>query len=277
LRKFALSSSAYKRFKLAQAIRHVGLAGYAGIEVMADIPHGYPPILTEADRRGIRSALAQNRLAISNVNAGPMTALRDELRPSWIEADRVLRGERVQHTLDAGAFAKDIGGPTISTLAGGRLEGKMTRETALQHLVGGLKQVAAAVEKGRCPPVLITPQHGLLIESADQGFEVLKKVKSRGIGIDLNTGHLHRAGQDIAASIRELKDAVRHVHLEDVSADGSGEVVVPGTGVVEFGAVFEALDAIRYDAWLTVDLSGADAHPDEAARHALEFLGQFDR
>lgn len=275
--KFALSSSAYKRHKLEQAIRHIALAGYAGVEVVADVPHGYPPVLADDDRKAIRSALAKDHLAVSNINAAPMAALRDELRPSWIETDRVLRGERLQHTLDAGQLAKDIGGPTISTVGGGELEEGVSRGTALRHFVAGLKRVAAVIAKGKCPPVLISPQPGLLIETAEQALEVVKQANSPDIGVNINTGYLHRAGQDVAAAIRESKDAVRHVHLEDVAAEVSGEVVVPGTGVVDFSAVFGALEAIGYKGWLTVELSGADVHPDEAARQALRFLGQFDK
>ena len=273
MRKFALSSSAYRRRKLAQAIRHVALAGYAGIEVVADVPHGYPPLVAETDRRGIRSALAQSRLAVSNVNAAPMTALRDELRPSWVEADQGLRQERVQHTLDAGKFAKDIGAPTISTLGGGKLEDDMTRERAAKNFIAGLKQVASEAAKGKCPPVLIDPQPGLLVGAAAQALGGLLKRSVNHIGLTFNTGHFRRAGQDIPEAIHVLKEFIRHVHVEDVAADGSGEVVVPGTGMVDFSAVFAALDDIGYTGWFTVDLSGADVHPDEAAKQALQFLG----
>ncbi len=277
LRKFALSSNAYKRYKLAQAIRHVALAGYTGVEVTADAPHAYPPALTKDDRKSIHSTLAQNRLAVSNLDASPMTALRDEMRPSWIEADRVLRQERIQHTLDAGQLGKEIGAPTISILAGGELDEEMSRGTAIGLFAQGLKHVAALAAKGKCLPVLIDPREGLLVATAAQALEVLEQVNSPHIGVNLNTGHLHRAGADIPAAIRQLKKFVRHVQIEDVAADGSGEVVVPGTGALDFAAVFEALDEIGYDDWLTVDLSGADVHPDDAARQALKFLGQFDK
>jgi len=277
VRKFALSSSAYTRFKLAQAIRHIALAGYSGIEVVADVPHGYPPALGEADRRGIRHALAQSRLAIANVNASPMTAIRDELRPSWIEPDRVLRDERVQHTLDAGQLARDIGGPTITTPGGGTLEHEKARQSAARQFRSGLKQVVAAIEKGKCPPVLIDPGPGLLIETAAQALDIVDGFKPPQVAVSFNTAHFHRAGQDIGPAIRQLKDVIRHVHIEDLSADGSEDMVVPGTGLVDFAEVFDALDAIRYQGWLTVDLSGTDVHPDDAAKQALQYLGQFDR
>jgi len=277
VRKFALSSGAYRRYKLVQAIRHTALAGYGGIEIIADAPHGYPTLITKPERKAIQAALAERRLAVSNVNASPMTALRDEVRPSWIEADRVLRQERIQHTLDAGQLAKDLGAPTLSTLPGGELEGEMTRETGVKLFVAGLKQVAAVAGKGKCPQVLVDPSVGMLVASVAEALDVVKRVKSPHVGCNINTGRLHRAGEDVAAAIREMKDTLGHVHIEDVPADGTDEVLVPGTGAVDFAAVFAALDDVGYDGWLTVDLSGADMHPDDAAKQALKFLKQFDK
>ena len=277
MRKLALSSGAYPRLKLVDIVRHAALAGYAAIEVIADGPHGYPPLLTEDDRKAIQAALARSRLGVSNVNTAPMRCLRDEIRPSWIESDRVLRRERMRHTLDAGRLAKSLGAGTLSTLAGGVLEERTTRKQAVRRFVAGLKDVALLVAKGKCPPVLIDAEPGRLVETAAQTQEVLKAVRSPHIAADFNTGHFHRAGEDPAAVVRQLGKSIRHVHLEDVASDGSGEVVVPGTGGVDFAAVFAALDELGYDGWLTVDLSGADVHPDEAAKQALEFLTPFDK
>ena len=116
---------------------------------------------------------------------------------------------------------------------------------------------------------------GLLVETAAEAREIIERVASPHVGVSFNTGHFHRAGCDLGAVIRELGTCIRHVHVEDPAAGGSGAVVVPGTGAVDFAAVFAALDAVRYGGWFTVDLSGADVHPDEAARRALEFLSQF--
>jgi sugar phosphate isomerase/epimerase len=276
VRKFALSSSAYSRFKFAQAVRHIALAGYAGVELVADAPHGYPPVLNEADRKGMHSALAQSRLAVSNVNAGPMTALRDDLRPSWIEPDVVLRQERLQHTLDAAQLAKDIGGPSISTLGGGPPDPDVPPDRARTYFLEGLQQVAADAATKKLPILFIEPRPGLLIETAEQALEVVAQVGAKRLGVTVNTGHFHRGDRDLAAAVRRLGPALGHVHVEDVAPDGSGTVVVPGTGLVDFATLFAALGDIGYDGWLTVEQSGADMHPDDAARQALTFLRQFD-
>ena len=47
---------------------------------------------------------------------------------------------------------------------------------------------------------------------------------------------------------------------------------MPGTGAIDFGKVFEAIAAIKYDGWVTVELYPFVDDPDAAARQALAVL-----
>lgn len=275
MRKFALSSSSFPRHKLAQAIHHTSLAGFKGIEIIADAPHAYPPHLNEADRLAVRTALTENHLAISNLNANPMCALRDENRPCWIECDHVLRRERIDHTIDALKLAHDLGAPSVSTIAGGILEDGMPREQAIKHFTEGVREVASSIERKKYPPLLITPRPEHIIKDSAAALEIIALVKSKSVGVNFNTAHFRRAGTNVAEEIRKLAGHILHVTISDVAADGSA--TVPGKGSIDFAAVFAALDETNFSGWLTVCLADADAHPDEAAREALLFLGRFDK
>ena len=41
--KLAFSTNAYKKTTLEAAIDSIAGIGYAGVELMADVPHAYPP------------------------------------------------------------------------------------------------------------------------------------------------------------------------------------------------------------------------------------------
>ena len=45
--KLAFSTNAYTRFSLAEAIRDIGAAGFAGVEILADVPQRERAILVE--------------------------------------------------------------------------------------------------------------------------------------------------------------------------------------------------------------------------------------
>src|SRR6266851_8952739 len=101
--KLAFSTNAYLNYSFAEAVRRLAAIGYAGVEIMADVPHAWPAGLLEEQKQGIRQALADNDLAISNVNAFMMNAIGDPRQkywhPSWIESDRHYRQIRIDHTV----------------------------------------------------------------------------------------------------------------------------------------------------------------------------------
>ena len=75
--QFAFSTNAYLKFSFAEAVRRLAEIGYAGVEIMADVPHAWPAYLLDEQKQAIRDALADNQLAISNINAFMMHAIND--------------------------------------------------------------------------------------------------------------------------------------------------------------------------------------------------------
>ena len=82
--RFAYSANAYRRWPVETAIDRVATIGYRGIELMADVPHLWPPEVTEEQIESVHAALSEGGLDISNLNAFMMNAVRDFWHPSWI-------------------------------------------------------------------------------------------------------------------------------------------------------------------------------------------------
>ena len=55
----AFSTNAYKKTSLESAIDSIASLGYAGVEIMADIPHAYPPDMPPDRIARIRDQLAR--------------------------------------------------------------------------------------------------------------------------------------------------------------------------------------------------------------------------
>ena len=85
--KLAFSTNAFKRTTLEDAIAVIARLGYTGVEIMADVPHAYPPDMPAARIAALRAQLATLNLAVSNVNAFTLFALGDTYHPTWIEED----------------------------------------------------------------------------------------------------------------------------------------------------------------------------------------------
>jgi len=268
----AFSTNAYLKYTFADAVRRLASIGYAGIEIMADVPHAWPACLLEEQKQAIRDALKQNRLAISNINAFMMNAISDPRQkywhPSWIEPNRHYRQIRIDHTKRSLTLARELGAPCITTEPGGPVEPGESWSAALNLFVEMLKPVAEYAEKEGVL-LLIEPEPDLLIETADQFLELMQHIDSPAVALNFDIGHFYCVGDEPAPTVRRLAKYIRHFHLEDIAATRVHHHLVPGEGAIDFASTFHAIRDIGYDGWITIELYPYVDDPDAAARTAF--------
>jgi sugar phosphate isomerase/epimerase len=271
--KLAFSTNAYLKYSFAEAVRRLAGIGYAGVEIMADVPHAWPACLLEGQKQGIRKALADNRLEISNINAFMMNAISDARQrywhPSWIEPDRNYRQIRIDHTKRALTLARELGANCITTEPGGPIEAGGSWKAGLHLFIEGLKPVLEHAEKEGVL-LLVEPEPGLLIETADQFEELMQHLDSPAVGLNFDIGHAYCVGDEPAPTVRRMAKYIRHFHLEDIAATRVHHHLVPGEGAIDFRATLEAIRDIGYTGWITIELYPYVDDPDPAARTALE-------
>lgn len=274
--KLAFSSNAYLRFPFAEAARRIASLGYDGIEIMADVPHAWPAFLLEDQKRALRAALEQHRLAIANINAFMMNAISDPRQrywhPSWIEPYEPYRRVRIDHTLRSLDLARDLGAPCITTEPGGPLEKGQPWQEGFQRFLEALKPVADHAAKVGVR-LLVEPEPGLLIENVEQAEALMDRLADfPAVGFNFDIGHFFCVGEDLPEAVRRLAQYIGHVHLEDITADRVHFHRVPGEGVIDFRSVLEALRGIGYDGWVTIELYPYIEDPDAAARQARDHI-----
>jgi sugar phosphate isomerase/epimerase len=273
--RLAFSTNAYLNFPFAEAVGRLARIGYRGVEVMADVPHAWPAFLLPEQKQGLRDALASNGLAISNVNAFMMHAVNDHRQrywhPSWIEPDRHYRQVRIDHTKRALTLAAELGAPCITTEPGGPVEPGGSWNAALKLFVEGLKPVAEHAEKEGVL-LLVEPEPGLLIETADQFLEFMQHIDSPAVGMNFDIGHAFCVGDDPATTIPRVASYIRHFHLEDIAATRVHHHLIPGEGAIDFAAALQAIRNMNYTGWVTIELYPYVDNPDEAASRALKHI-----
>ena len=271
--KLAFSSNAYLRFSFNDAAKKIGKLGYQGIEIMADVPHAWPAFMLEEQKQGIRDSLKSNNLAISNINSFMMHAVNDSRQrywyPSWIEPDKHYRQIRIDHTMRCLTMAKELGAPCITTEPGGPVEAGASWNAGLKLFVEMLKPVIEHAEKEGVL-LLIEPEPGLLIETADQFLEFMGHIKSPMVGCNFDIGHSYCVGDDPASTIPRLAKYIKHFHLEDIASTRVHHHLIPGDGAIDFKAAIEAIRTIGYKEWVTIELYPYVEDPDQAAKLARE-------
>lgn len=273
--RLAYSSNAYMRFSLDEAASRIAALGYEGLELLADVPHAWPPNLLPRDVETIKETLDHHKLRISNINAFMMRAISDPRQPywhpSWIEPDPFYRALRREHTKRALKLAAQLGAPGIQTEPGGPVPAGMTRRHALRIFYDELMPCVELAETLGVN-LLIEPEPGLLIERFDQFLEFVAWIDSPAVGLNFDIGHAFCVGEEPQDWIPRMATWTRHYHIEDISPTRVHHHLVPGEGAIDFSAVVSAIKATGYDGWITVELYPYIEDPDAAGRRAKEVL-----
>ncbi len=271
--RFAFSSNAFPRFSLVETIRILADLGYQGIEIMADVPHAYPPHLSAGDINEIVATLDRYGMEISNINAFTLHAEGDTYHPSWIERDPAQRTRRIDHTLRCIDLAERLWAPTLSTEPAGPVE-KIEPEEGLKLFAEGLEAVRQrAMEKG--VRILIEPEPGLLIENSTQFQRFFVGLDPDVFGLNFDIGHFFCVGEDPATLIREMKDVTYHFHLEDIAKSREHRHLMLGDGAIDLPDVLKTIDEIGYKGFVTVELYPYEDRPVETAAKAMAYLRKW--
>lgn len=287
--KLGFSSNAFRKYPLSEAITTIARIGYSGLEIMCDAPHAYPPDVTEEYIDEIRGVLQENGLEVANLNAFMMTAARlrrgedgipevprspdDFWLPSYIQSEPTGRRQRIEHTINCLRLAKEFGAGGISIEPGGPLE-DFSEEEGLDRFATALEEVIPTAEELGVD-LRIEPEPGLIIERSDQYLRFMERIDSPAVGLNLDLGHQYCVSEDPAEAIRQLSGHIRHIQIEDIAATRVHRHLVPGDGAMDFDSIFTALQDIKYDGWVTVELYPLLDDPHDAAERAYAYLKPY--
>src|SRR5437588_11246057 len=136
--KLAFSTNAYTRFLLIEALRGIKRAGFAGVEILADVPHAYPDQIDSALSASVVRELQSLDLKVSNINCNCSFGYWKDappepyFEPSLISPNSRHRADRTRLILKTLDFAKQIGAQNISITSGRSLGGLPPDQAAKQ-------------------------------------------------------------------------------------------------------------------------------------------------
>jgi sugar phosphate isomerase/epimerase len=272
--RLAFSTNAFKKNSLEEAIASIAEAGYSGVELMADVPHAYPPSLDSVARLAIKQQIRSLGLTVSNINAFTLFAMGDTYHPTWIEEDERQRDLRIEHTMHCIELAREMDCGTVSIQPGGPMIGTaIDRQTAGRRFADGLERLLPLAERLGVT-LAIEPEPGLFIQTSEEYLE-FKTVFFRddsNIRMNCDIGHLFCVNEDPAHIIRSMPEEIAHVHLEDIGANRVHQHLAPGKGAIDFRSIFAALREINYSGWVTVELYPYETTAAGVAKQAFEYL-----
>ena len=228
--QLSFSTNAFKKNTLAESIDALADIGYAGVELMADLHHAWPPTFDAARRRDTARQLADRGLFVSNVNCFTCFVHGDTYHPTWITPDKKRLQLRIDHTRRCLELAQEFGCKTVSIQPGGPMIG-----TGLTYAQGNEKfaeSLSACIDTARATGVVLAvePEPGLLIQTAAEymAFKNGFFKDEPAVKMNCDTGHLFCVGDDPAAVLLKHPNEIAHVHLEDIGANHVHQHLTPG-------------------------------------------------
>jgi len=228
-------------------------AGFDGIEVPIFHPERFPAA-------EVRRAVADNGLECNACSVFlPGTSL--------IDVDPDVRSRAMDHLkvcVDAAAEAgvSILAGPLYSPV--GYLPGRRRTADEWSRAIEGYREVAPIFTAANMVLALepLNRFETFFLNTAADAAALCDAVDHPAIGILFDTFHANIEEKDIAVGYRTVGRHLKHVHTCE------NDRGIPGSGHVEWDAVFAALREMKYDGWLTIESFGF-ALPDISAAAAI--------
>lgn len=274
LSRFAFSTNAFSRQTLKKALKRVARTGFKGVEILADKPHVWLDSFGPRDISRLERQLDKLGLFLSNINASRTAGFWSDapqetfFEPSLISRSRTLREWRIAYTKKALRLGKALGAHNVSVVSGALLPG-VPPEKAQKLLEESLKRLIEEAEHlGQRFSIELAPS--TYIERTSEAVALVKKMNSALFGVNLDVGHAQLTGEDPTKAIRDLKDMIFHIHLEDIRGHKHYHRI-PGDGDIDFRGIARELDRTGYTGPLTWDLYTCDENPDEAVERSYKY------
>lgn len=274
----AFSTNAYTRFPLLDAIRGIHRAGFRGVEILADVPHAYPPQIDALLTSSIIRELQRLDMEVSNINCNCSFGYWKDappepyFEPSLISPNPNHRADRVKMILKTLHFAKDVGAKNIS-ITSGRCLGGMPPDKAATQFAESIKPILDAAQKLGVN-VGIECEPGLFLEYVAELRDWIDRLNHPCFGANLDIGHSIVIGETIEGAVGTLAGRIWNLHVEDLPGRKHYHMI-PGEGTFDWQKLKRALEKINYDRFLTVELYTHTAEPQLAAERSFAFLNRL--
>lgn len=254
--KLGVNSVLFKGVSFREAAQAIKRCGYDGVEISAI--EGMCEHLCLADWKNQKQEL----LAITN-----------DLNLPFLSTEVATRDrERLLVAFEACA---ELGIP-VANIGSGGTSGD---EESFKETVEILRVVAEdALSFG---VTLCCKAHvGAAVHDTATTLRMLAEVNSKGLGVDMDPSHIHRAGENPAIELPKVISAMKHIHIRDCKGEGPSpgtpELQACGRGDIDLLGYFKAMTEAGYDGPVCLEVIGDEQSLADAVAIASESYGYMN-
>lgn len=157
-------------------------------------------------------------------------------------------------------YAQALGANLIHVVSG---EG--AGDAAKATMIANLRRASGQLPDGLCltlEPLSATDNPGYFLSRFDLAAEIIEAVDAPNVGLQYDSYHAQMITGDAVETFQEMRPLIRHVQIGD--APGR---IPPGKGVVDFAALFAAIEASDYDDWVSAEYT-----PEGRTENGLDWM-----
>jgi sugar phosphate isomerase/epimerase len=264
--KFAICNEIFTGWPLERVFAYAAKLGYSAIELAPFTLAASVSDVSSGTRSGIRSMAARSSLAIAGIHW--VLARTENLHLSHPDAG--LRCKTAAYMAQLVDFCADIGGEVV-VVGSPKQRSVLPGVCADQATTWALESFRPAVECAEKRGVTICleplgPAETNFINTAGEAVQFMDRVASPNFKIILDVKAMCSEKKPIPQIIRESWPHFAHFHANDPNLKG------PGFGKVDFQPIAQALTAVGYNGFVSVEVFDFSDGPETIATKSLACL-----
>jgi D-psicose/D-tagatose/L-ribulose 3-epimerase len=270
--RFAVCNEMFGQTPVEQVCKEVAALGYAGLEIAPFTLAEDPASLPESRRAELRRAMGDEGLCFVGLHwllATPpglhMTTADETVRArTWGYVHQLidLCADLAVCKTEYNAVIV-IGSPKQRTAVDG-----MTPREAVNIFTHELAHTAPQAESRGVKLLIepLSPDQTNVITSLQDAINIVKQIGSPAVQTMFDTHNAVEEKEPHSELIRRYCSYIQHVHVNEM--DGRE----PGTGDYDFGSLMNALAAVKYSGWVSLEVFDFKRGGKQIAENALNHL-----
>ena len=264
--KFAICNETYQDWPLEKTFEHAREVGYTGIE-FAPFTLGTDAMdVSESRRAEIRDLLEKYQLESIGLHwllaktegyylTSPEAAVRERTSEYMRELARLCR--------DLNGSVMVLGSPLQRNLLP-----NVTLDQAMDYAAEVIRAALPALEDHQVTLALepLGPAEGDFMLTAESGIQLAQMIDSPQVRLHLDVKAMSSEEKPIPDIIKDSREYLAHFHANDPNKRG------PGMGDVDFVPIFQALQEINYDGWVSVEVFDYEPGIEALTRDSLSYM-----
>jgi sugar phosphate isomerase/epimerase len=264
--KFAICNETFPDWSFEKACHFARECGYTGLEVAPFTLAKYATEVSPGRRLELRKTATDAGLEIIGLHwllaqtEGFYLTTPD---PAVRAATADYLCELVRLCADLGGHVMVLGSPKQRNLLPG-----VSHEEGMRLAADTLRRVVPELERHGVTLALepLGPEEGDFLRTADLGVELMRMVDSPNCRLHLDVKAMSTEPTPIVEILRKHQTSMAHFHANDPNRRG------PGMGEVDFTPIFETLQEIQYNGWVSVEVFDYTPGPERLALESIQYM-----